>query len=123
MLKLLEARMSTSYDGNIGVEHHTFIRDAQIGWKNIGRDSKKHLIVGVLQYEYLESLGSKLTGEARQELDTFLNKWRWTNMKNPNLEGGKEREATHALRRKSYHSMDDEDDPFIHIRTPTSMFS
>lgn len=67
---------------------------------DIRRNSKKQLIKGVSQYEYLESLGSKLTREARQVLDTFLYKWSWTNIKTPNLEGAKEREAAHALWRK-----------------------
>ena len=59
-LKHLQADMSTSYDGNRGAER-TFIRDSEIDQKDIKRDSEKHVIEGVSEYEYLESLGSNFT--------------------------------------------------------------
>lgn len=66
------------------------------------RESQRHLIKGVSQYEYLKSLGSKLTGEARGVLDTFLDKWNWKDVNNPNLEEAKKREAARSLWRAYY---------------------
>ena len=102
-LKNLWAVKFTAYDGNSGAEQRTFNRDAQIGWRDIRRESQEHLIEGVSQYEYQERVGSKLTGEAKKVLNSFLNKWQWTNRKNPNLEKATEREGAHALWRKFYH--------------------
>lgn len=70
--------MSTLHNGSNGLEQLFSIGDAEIGWKDIKRDSQKQSIEGDSQYEYLESLGTKLTRESRQVLDTFLHKWMWT---------------------------------------------
>lgn len=85
--------MCSSYDGNKGATQHTAIKDVEIGCKDIRTDSLRHLIESVSRHEYMESLRFKLTRQASQVLDTFLHKWDWENCKNPNLEGGKEREA------------------------------
>ena len=54
---------------------HIFIKDAQVGRKAILNDPQRHLGGGVAQYDYMESLYNRLSGQARRLLDNFLDKW------------------------------------------------
>ena len=56
------------YAGDSGNEQRIFIKDARIEWEGVWTD----LALGVTQYDYLESLGSKLIGQATRVLDNFL---------------------------------------------------
>lgn len=58
--------MASLYDGDGGMEQRAFIKNAQVGWENVKRDTQRHLLMGVTQFEYLSDLGAQLTGEARQ---------------------------------------------------------
>ena len=67
------------YDGNGGNEQRVFIKDARIGWKAIIADATKHILVGFTQFDYLETLGAKLGGQARRVLDNYVEIWDSTN--------------------------------------------
>ena len=49
-----------------------FIRNTEIAWKILKRDASKHTSGGVSQYEFLEEIGLKVEGEARDVLDCYL---------------------------------------------------
>ena len=63
------------YTGDGSNEQRFFINDARIGWRSLLSDPMKQLGNGIAQYEYLESLGSKLGGQARRLLDNYIDKW------------------------------------------------
>ena len=44
------------------------MKDAQVGWKAILNDPQHHLGGGVAQYDYMESLLNRLSGQARKLL-------------------------------------------------------
>ena len=96
--------MSTTYDGSSGPEQHAFIRNTEIGWKQLKRDSSKHAFEGVSQYEYVEDVTIKVSREARGVLDRYLHKWNWVEGRtpNPNIEMAIEREADRNLWRVYY---------------------
>ena len=71
------------YSSDWGNAQRIFIKDAQVGWKSILNDPKRHLGGGVAQYDYMESLYKLLSGQARRLLDLFLDKWSWTKDDNP----------------------------------------
>ena len=76
--------MSNKKDtGDGGNEHRIFIKDARIGWRTILNDPMKQLENGITQYEYLESLGPRLGGQARRLLDNFIDKWDYRDEANP----------------------------------------
>ena len=50
------------YTGDGDNAQRFFIKDAQMGWKNILNDLNRHLSNGASQYEYLESLLNRLGG-------------------------------------------------------------
>ena len=62
------------YSGDGGNAQRIFIKDAQVGWKEILNDPQRHL-GGVAQYDYMESPCNRLSGQARRLLDNFLDKW------------------------------------------------
>ena len=49
--------------------------------------------MGVTQFDNLSDLWTKLTNEARQALDNFLDKWDFENAANPHYEEAIRREA------------------------------
>ena len=49
--------MAALYDANSGAKQQTFIKNAQIGCKDVRSDSQCHLIEGVSKFEYLERVG------------------------------------------------------------------
>ena len=57
------------YTGDSSNEHRIFMKDARIGWRTLLCDPMKQFGNGLSQYEYLESLGPKLGGQARRLLD------------------------------------------------------
>ena len=63
------------YTGDGSNEQRIFIKDARIGWRSLLSDPKKQLGNGIAEYEYLESLGPKLGGQARRLLDNCIDKW------------------------------------------------
>lgn len=81
--------MAALCDGNGGAEQRNFIKNTQIGWKDVKMNSQS--------LEYLESLGANLTREARQVLDTLLDKWNWENEENHNHEEAVQREVARKL--------------------------
>ena len=60
------------YNGDGGNEHSIFIEDSRIGWKAILADPNRHLLNGVSQYDYVETLGPKMVGRARLKLGQSL---------------------------------------------------
>ena len=85
------------YTGDGGNAQRIFIKDAQVGWKNILDDLNRHLSNGASQYAYLESLLNRLGGQARRLLDIYLNKWDWLNEDNVYYEEATTREAARAV--------------------------
>ena len=69
--------MVVPYDGNSGPDQRSFIKNTKIAWKMHKRDASMHASEGVEQYDFLEELGTKVEGEARDVLDQFLDKWNW----------------------------------------------
>lgn len=57
--------MAGHYNGKGSAEQRAFVKNAQAGWKNVKRDTHRHLLMGATQFEYLSDLGTKPTGEAR----------------------------------------------------------
>ena len=90
------------YDGNGGNEQRVFIKDARIGWKAIMADPNRHLSVGFTQYDYLETLGGRLGGQARRVLDNYVDKWDCTKEDHVNYEEAVTREVDRAHWRRYY---------------------
>ena len=65
-------------------------------------DAIRHLSIGVTQYDYLETLGAKLGGQARRVFDNYVDKWDHTNAENPNYEDALTIEANRAMWRSYY---------------------
>ena len=61
-------QLEPKYTGDGGNAQRIFIKDAQMGWKNILDDLDRHLSNGASQYAYLESLLNRLGGQARRLL-------------------------------------------------------
>ena len=57
-----------------GNEQRVFMKDARVGWKAILVDPHRQLANGVTQYDYVETLGMKLGGQAWCVLDNFVDK-------------------------------------------------
>ena len=66
--------IEVEYDGNGGNEQRVFMKDARIGWKAVMADPNKHLSIGSSQYDYLETLGARLDGQAVRVLDNYVDK-------------------------------------------------
>ena len=62
------------YIGDGTNEQRIFIKDARMGWRSLLRDPMKQSGNGIAQYEYLESLGPRLGGQARRLLDNYIGK-------------------------------------------------
>ena len=90
------------YTGDGGNAQRIFIKDAQVGWKNILDDLNRHLSNGASQYAYLESILNRLGGQARRLLDLYLAKWDWLNEDNIYYEEAITREASRAVWRTYY---------------------
>ena len=84
------------YTGDGGNEQRIFIIDARIGWRTILNDSMKQWANGIAQYEYLESLGPRLGGQAQRLLDNFIDKWDYRDEANPFYDEVVTREASRA---------------------------
>ena len=96
--------MELKYTGDGGNAQRMFIKDSKTGWKAILADPNRHLSNGVTQYDFVETFGKKLGGQARQVLDNYLDKWDHTNEDNPNYEAGLpvSREASREVWRSFY---------------------
>ena len=86
------------YTGDGGNAQRIFIKDAQVGWKNILDDlNRRHLSNWASQYAYLESILNRLGDQARRLLDLYLAKWDWLNEDNIYYEEAITREASRAV--------------------------
>ena len=98
--------MNTQYDkkytGDGSNEQRIFIKDARIGWRSLLSDPIKQLGNRIAQYEYLESLGPKLGGQARRLLDNYVDKWDYRDIGNLFYEEAVTREASRAKWRDFY---------------------
>ena len=90
------------YTGDGSNEQRIFIKDARIGWRSLLSDPMKQLGNGFAQYEYLESLGPKLGGQARRLLDNYIDKWDYRDIGNLFYEDAVTREASWSKWRKFY---------------------
>ena len=90
------------YTGDGSNEQRIFIKDARIGWRNLLNDPMKQLANGIAQYEYLESLGPRMGGQARRLLDNFIDKWDYRDDTNPFYEEAVTREASRSKWRHYY---------------------
>ena len=90
------------YTGDGGNEQRIFIKDARIGWRLVLSDPSKHLSNGITQYEYLESLGPRLGGQARRLLDNYVDRWDYRNEDNVNYRAATQREVIRAQWRVYY---------------------
>lgn len=86
------------YDGNSGPNQRSFISNTKIDWEQLKRDVAKHASEGMSQYEFLEDLGVKLEGEARNVLDPSLDEWNGGQgiILNTNIEMAKQREVVRS---------------------------
>ena len=84
------------YTGDESDERRIFIKDARIGWRSLLSDPMKHLGNGIAQYEYLESLGPKLGGQAQRLLDYYIDKWDYRDISNLCYEEAVTREASRS---------------------------
>ena len=98
MTNLCEKR----YTGDGSNEQRIFIKDAHIGRRSPLSDPIKQPGNGVAQYEYLESLGPKLGGQARRLLDNYIDKWDYRDVGNLCYEEAVTREASRAKWRNFY---------------------
>ena len=89
--------MTSLYDGNGRVDHRIFVKNALVGWKNVKRDAQRLDPFGVTQFGYLSDLGKKLSGEARQVLDNYLEKWEFEISENSNQQDAMDREEDQGL--------------------------
>ena len=83
-------------------EQKIFIKDARIGWRSLLSDLMKQLGNGIAQYEYLESLGPKLGGQARRLLDNYIDKWDYRDVCNLCYEEAVTCEASRSKWRNFY---------------------
>ena len=90
------------YIGDGNNEQRIFIKDAQIGWRTLLCDPMKLVGNGTSQYEYCESLGPKLGGQARRLLDNFVDRWDYRDRTNPFFKEAVKREAKRVLWRAYY---------------------
>ena len=94
--------LDKKYTGDGGNEQRIFIKDARIGWRHVMNDAKLHLSNGITQYEYLETLGPRLGGQARRLLDNFIDKWDYHDTEQPFYKNARARETQRALWRVYY---------------------
>ena len=90
------------YTGDGSNEKIICIKDARIGSRNLLNDPMKQLANGIAQYEYLESWGPRMGGQARRLLDNFIDKWDYRDETNPFYEEAVTREASRAKWRHYY---------------------
>ena len=90
------------YTGDGSNEHRFFIKNARIGQRSLLSDPMKQLGDGIAQYEYLESLGPKLGGQARRLLDNYIDKWDYRDISNLFYEEAIAREASWLKWRNFY---------------------
>ena len=62
----------------------------------------KQLGNGISQYEYLESLGPKLGGQARRLMDNYIDKWDYRDIGTISYEEAVRREASRSKWRNFY---------------------
>ena len=90
------------YTGDGNNEQRIFIKDARIGWRSLLNDPMKQLGHGIVQYEYLESLGPKLGGQARRLLDNYIDRWDYCDDTNIYFEETVTRETSRSKWRNFY---------------------
>ena len=62
----------------------------------------KHVTIGFTQFDYLETLGAKVTGQARRLLDNYVDKWDCTNIHHVNHTAAVEREIERSIWREYF---------------------
>ena len=90
------------YTGDGSNDQRICIKDVRIGWRSLLSDPMKQLGNGISQYEYLESLGPKLGGQARRLLDNYIEKWDYRALGNISYEEAVRREASRSKWRNFY---------------------
>ena len=98
----MTAIVDKKYTGDGSNEQRFFIKDARIGWRSLLNDPMKQLGHSIARYEYLESLGPKLGGQARRLLDNYIDRWDYRNDENLYYEEAVTREASRAKWRDFY---------------------
>lgn len=88
------------YSGGGGAPQRQFIHDVKAVFAKMMRDPNQHILVGLCQYEFLKLLGSRLTGEARQVLSTFLERYDFEDPRNPILDDALDIERRRQLWRE-----------------------
>ena len=65
------------YDGKTyGINNRSqFLKETTAGWAAIPPDASRHVLVGQTQYDYISSLGPKLTGAPLRLLIQWVDKW------------------------------------------------
>ena len=74
------------YVGDGDSKQRILIKDVHIWWKAVRTDPNRHLALGVTQYDYSESLESKMRGQAKRVPDKVLDSWDHNNEENPHYE-------------------------------------
>ena len=89
--------LAMKYDGTGITAQRIFIKDARVVWEAILSDLNKHLMFRFTQFDYLETLGAKLTGQARRILDNWVEKWDYKNLTHENNDEALLRETERLL--------------------------
>ena len=76
---------SEKYWGEGGNAQQIFTCNARLGWNDVKNDVAKHAIKGYTQFDYVQSLGAKMEGQARRVLENFVELWDHTDPLNPNV--------------------------------------
>ena len=77
--------------------------DSEVGWEQIANNPNLYRTQGVTQYEYLKTLLSKLTGQAKRHLKQYLLEWDRRLETNPNLAAMKARGLARSVWRKRFY--------------------
>ena len=98
----MAAAQPNKYEGNGGNEQRVLIKEAKVGWKAVVADPTRQVSIGFTQFDYLETLGAKLAGQARRLLDNYVDKWDCTNVAHVNNPTAVDREIARQIWRNYY---------------------
>ena len=74
----------TRYSGGGGSAQKTFIREVRAAYERMKNSSSEHELNGFGEMEFIKLLSSKLDGESKDVLSTFLDDWDHENEDNEN---------------------------------------
>ena len=77
----MSSAIAARYDGKTdSINSRTqFIKETRAGWAPIPTDPSRHVLKGYTQFDYISSLGPKLTGTPLRLLIQWVDKWDYNN--------------------------------------------